>query len=190
MTAKNTLFAGWGAVPSLPSAASSPKAADEAAQFTYAVVESYARPHLRRQVRRIEAEAFGWPRLLFGIWPTITQPGKHLVAAYLAGSDAPPCLMTGYSLCVAKQMPQGQPAWYIESVGVARDFRRQGIGRDLVRLSCIGHDLTWLHVRQSNTVAIALYESLGFVTRQVGIEFYKNNGESALVMVLEGACRT
>lgn len=166
-------------------------------------VDLLARSRLRREVRQIEVQAFGWPRLLFGVWPTITQPYKYLTAAYLAEPDAPsghtPKLV-GYCLTLRKKthlsqtegLPSdaGKPAnaHYVESVGVLHHYRRRGIGRALVRCACAGNEVTWLHVRQSNTSAIGLYESLGFVERQVAEGFYKNNGENALVMVLEGSC--
>lgn len=157
--------------------------------FNFVPVDLFARSRLRRQVCRIEVEAFGWPRLLFGAWPTITRPYKYLTAAYLADPASRDAKLVGYCLTLRKKTNQGEAAHYIESVGVKPDYRRRGIGRELVRCACAGNDLTWLHVRQSNTAAIALYERLGFVRRQVGWGFYKNNGENAFIMVLEGSCR-
>lgn len=163
---------------------------DERAAFECMPVDDFARAKLKRQVWQIEVDAFGWPRLLFGIWPTITKPNKTLIAAYQGGTFVQQHKMVGYCLSARKKTHQGQSAWYIESVGVRHDYRRRGIGRELVRCACAGNDMTWLHVRVSNTAAIRMYGSLGFVGRQVEMRFYKNNSEDALVMALEGQCKT
>ena len=78
------------------------------------------------------------------------------------------------------------------NIAVHPDYRRQGIGRDLVlalaeALQEKGIRSLMLEVRQSNTPAIALYEQLGF--RQVGLRpnYYRNPKENALIMRKEWA---
>ena len=73
------------------------------------------------------------------------------------------------------------------NVAVHPDYRRQGIGRDLVlalaeALRKKGIRGLMLEVRQSNAPAIALYEQLGF--GQVGLRpnYYRNPKENALIL--------
>ena len=75
----------------------------------------------------------------------------------------------------------------IMNVAVHPEYRRQGIGRDLVQALATalrenGIQILMLEVRQSNAPAIALYEKLGF--RQVGMRpnYYRNPKENALIM--------
>ena len=73
------------------------------------------------------------------------------------------------------------------NIAVHPDYRRQGIGRDLVlalaeALQKKGIRGLMLEVRQSNAPAIALYEQLGF--QQVGMRpnYYRNPKENALIL--------
>ena len=73
------------------------------------------------------------------------------------------------------------------NVAVHPDYRRQGIGRDLVlalaeALQKKGIRGLMLEVRQSNAPAIALYKQLGF--GQVGLRpnYYRNPKENALIL--------
>jgi [ribosomal protein S18]-alanine N-acetyltransferase len=67
--------------------------------------------------------------------------------------------------------------------------RRRGIARRLLgalleRAELDGKRLVLLEVRRSNQAAIALYDSLGFVTTGVRRGYYSDNGEDALEMRL------
>jgi ribosomal-protein-alanine N-acetyltransferase len=79
---------------------------------------------------------------------------------------------------------------HILNVAVAEEERRRGIGRALMleaqaRGRQLGAAVATLEVRRSNEPAIELYRSLGY--RQVGIRpnYYVDEGEDAVVMVLD-----
>ena len=73
------------------------------------------------------------------------------------------------------------------NVAVAPDYRRQGIGENLVKhlvadLAERGNHSLALEVRESNQAAISLYHKLGFT--QVGFRpgYYRNPKEGALIL--------
>ncbi|MCR4806038.1 MAG: ribosomal protein S18-alanine N-acetyltransferase [Lachnospiraceae bacterium] len=75
----------------------------------------------------------------------------------------------------------------ITNVQVKDDFRRKGIARELMKEAmkearAAGGDSFTLEVRASNAPAIALYESLGFVSEGVRPNFYENPREDAVIM--------
>ena len=75
----------------------------------------------------------------------------------------------------------------VMNVAVHPDFRRRGIGRELVTalskgLQAKGIEFLMLEVRQSNEPAIALYENLGFVRVGLRPNYYRNPRENALIM--------
>ena len=71
-------------------------------------------------------------------------------------------------------------------IEVNENFRRRGIGREIMKQlvsECISRGVTTitLEVRRSNTVAQALYESLGF--REISVrEKYYDYKEDAIIM--------
>jgi len=72
---------------------------------------------------------------------------------------------------------------WIAVIGVAPEFRRRGIGRDLLRTceSQLKTPRVRLSVRASNDGAIRLYEQEGY--RRVDVwQSYYNYGEAAIVM--------
>lgn len=76
---------------------------------------------------------------------------------------------------------------HITNIAVRPEFRRQGLGRLLVRevlkLAALqGCVRATLEVRPSNTAALSLYESLGFSGVALRPRYYVDNGEDALVM--------
>lgn len=78
----------------------------------------------------------------------------------------------------------------IHNIAVHPDFRRQGIGRLLLEqvvAAARRQDRlrVTLDVRFSNAPAQNLYRSFGFVIRGLRKGYYSDNGEDALVMVLE-----
>lgn len=78
---------------------------------------------------------------------------------------------------------------YINNIAVKGDFRRQGIGYALMSdLICTARQkklsFIALEVRHSNTAAINLYTSLGFVTEGVRRGYYTQPKEDACLMKL------
>ena len=74
---------------------------------------------------------------------------------------------------------------YIANVAVSPDFRRKGIGKQLVNtLLAQLQDLAFvtLEVRVSNEPAIALYRGCGFVPVGTRKKFYSHPTEDALLM--------
>jgi ribosomal-protein-alanine N-acetyltransferase len=79
---------------------------------------------------------------------------------------------------------------HVLNIATAREERRRGIGRALMEEAAEagrrqGATLATLEVRRSNQAAIALYRVLGY--RQVGVRpnYYAEEGEDAIVMVLD-----
>jgi [ribosomal protein S18]-alanine N-acetyltransferase len=79
---------------------------------------------------------------------------------------------------------------HVLNIATALEARRRGIGRALMEAAAAagrarGATLATLEVRRSNTAAITLYRALGY--RQVGIRpnYYTDEGEDAIVMVVE-----
>jgi ribosomal-protein-alanine N-acetyltransferase len=78
-------------------------------------------------------------------------------------------------------------AWHVMNVAVNPDYRRRGIAtRLLERLFELTRDDQrrgyTLEVRISNTDAIELYETLGFVRQGIRRAYYTDNREDALIM--------
>ncbi len=79
---------------------------------------------------------------------------------------------------------------HVLNIATAREERRRGIGRALMEEAAEagrrrGATLVTLEVRRSNHAALARYRPLGY--RQVGVRpnYYAEEGEDAIVMVLD-----
>jgi ribosomal-protein-alanine N-acetyltransferase len=79
---------------------------------------------------------------------------------------------------------------HVLNIATARDERRRGVGRALMEEAAAagrrcGATLATLEVRRSNAPAIALYRALGY--RQAGVRpnYYAEEREDAIVMVLD-----
>jgi ribosomal-protein-alanine N-acetyltransferase len=78
-------------------------------------------------------------------------------------------------------------AWHVMNVAVDPSMRRHGVASTMLRhlFEMTRHDAErgyTLEVRVSNTAAIALYESFGFVSHGVRRGYYTDNKEDALIM--------
>ena len=76
---------------------------------------------------------------------------------------------------------------HINTIAVRPEFRRQGIGRQLLAFvlndaRIQGARRATLEVRASNVEAIGLYSSFGFTTEAVRKGYYPNPSEDALVL--------
>ncbi len=84
-------------------------------------------------------------------------------------------LTTGYILC--------NNLGHIVSFAVIPDFRKLGLGRQLLNL-CLSNlenkkkTLSTLNVRTDNTVAINLYESLGYKTEKTSQKYYADGTDA------------
>jgi [ribosomal protein S18]-alanine N-acetyltransferase len=79
------------------------------------------------------------------------------------------------------------PEAQITNLVVRRDQRRKGIGRQLVEFlldRARGEECgaCTLEVRYSNTMALALYRSLGFLLKGIRPQIYENPVEDAVMM--------
>ncbi len=78
----------------------------------------------------------------------------------------------------------------IHNLAVHPAYRRRGIGHSLLSSAIDsakgqGSNRVTLEVRKSNQAAQQLYHTLGFVERGVRKGYYSDDGEDALVMVLD-----
>jgi ribosomal-protein-alanine acetyltransferase len=83
---------------------------------------------------------------------------------------------------------EGFSRGHVISVGVLGEYRRKGIGSELMRRSICSMvdddaDYVILEVRVSNTPAITLYRKLGFEVRDL-LRAYYSDGEDGYLMIL------
>lgn len=76
---------------------------------------------------------------------------------------------------------------YMGNLGVIEEYRKKGVGRALMQellVQCQKLDLAFvtLEVRQSNTPAVNLYTSLGFIEAGRRRNYYKEPSEDALLL--------
>jgi len=124
---------------------------------------------------RLERACFGkdaWP--LFDLIAVLTFADVVRLKAVEAGQ------MVGF---VAGDPKPAQALSWIATIGVLPEYRRRGIGRQLLR-ACEARLKTprvRLSVRASNSDAIRLYEQEGYERAEVWQAYY-NDGEAAIVM--------
>jgi len=92
--------------------------------------------------------------------------------------------LTGFAIA-SLLLPQAE----LETIAVAAESRRRGVGRRLfsalaTHLRAEGASEIWLEVRASNQPAIAFYRSLGFVQTGLRRGYYADPIEDAVQMAL------
>lgn len=78
---------------------------------------------------------------------------------------------------------------HVATIATHPDFRRQGIGKKLLLYALQsareeGVVRSFLEVRESNKIAFQMYKNFGFVEDGRRKEYYKDNGEDAILMTL------
>ncbi|MGV8876468.1 MAG: ribosomal protein S18-alanine N-acetyltransferase [Rhodoglobus sp.] len=132
----------------------------------------------------IEASEFAgdaWSRDLMAA-ELADRHGYYLVAQPVGE----PLRVSGYA---GLRAPVGSPQADIQTIAVAVDARRHGVGRALMTALMVearirGARELFLEVRADNPNAQALYASLGFVRIAVRAKYYQPDGVDAIVMRL------
>ncbi|MGW2725164.1 GNAT family N-acetyltransferase [Streptomyces sp. NPDC001492] len=134
------------------------------------------------EITRLDAEAF--PDSAYPIF--VLRQLFDLHSGFLLVADAGDAL-DGYVLA---GVSPGDSIGWIMSLGVAGDRRGHGLGRRLMveilkRLRANAVHEVRVAVDPTNTVALTLYESLGFVPLDVGLHTdYFGEGEHRLIMTM------
>ena len=128
------------------------------------------------QSAALEKVCFSDPWSEESIAPELTNPLSYWLVAMDGDTVA------GY---VGSQSVLGESD--MMNVAVSPQYRRQGIGRLLIEtliadLRAQGNHTLTLEVRASNTPAIALYESLGFLAVGRRPNYYRTPREDALIL--------
>jgi len=118
-------------------------------------------------------------------WAFVTELGNPLSRFLVAGPQTPDSRKVwGYIIfwVAAQEM-------HILNLAAHPHRRRRGVGRALLaealrRAREEGAGAAWLEVRPSNTDALKLYESFGFMEVGVRPKYYGDNQEDALVLFL------
>jgi ribosomal-protein-alanine N-acetyltransferase len=146
------------------------------------------RPMTSADVDRVLAIAAGlkeappWPR---AVYEAVLEPATAGRRIALVASDAETGVIAGFA--VASLVP---PEGEVETVGVASEFQRRGIARQLVNeiaknFRTRGVTKVWLEVRISNLAAKQLYGSLGFRETDRRPGYYVDPIEDAILMRLD-----
>ncbi|MBO5230840.1 MAG: ribosomal protein S18-alanine N-acetyltransferase [Clostridia bacterium] len=126
------------------------------------------------EIARLEAECFSQPWSENALSEELKNENSHFLAAV---SDR----VLGY---IGVQEICGEA--YITNVAVFGEYRKEGIGRKLLNEACSGAkergcEFITLEVRESNSAAIALYESEGFEKAGVRKNFYSSPTENGII---------
>lgn len=130
----------------------------------------------------LEARLFGgddpWPAAAF-IRELAARHNRY-VAARVGGR------LVGYA--GISRLGRAAPFEYeVHTIGVDPDYQRHGIGRALMdRLLADARGAVFLEVRTDNEPAIALYQSMGFVTVGLRKRYYRASGADAYTMRRDG----
>ncbi|NLL73936.1 MAG: ribosomal protein S18-alanine N-acetyltransferase [Clostridiales bacterium] len=127
-------------------------------------------------VCKIEEETFSDPWSKTSFLKSISDANNHYLVAIIDSKLVGYCGYYGVS---------GEG--YIYNVAVDKDYRRQGIGYQMLvelikKAEARGITALTLEVRQSNMAAIHLYKRLGFSQEGIRKDFYTKPIEDAIIM--------
>ena len=131
---------------------------------------------------QLEQESFSHPWSVQGLGAEIENPQSIFLVA-----------QTAQGLCGYGSLRLVMEEASINNIAVSKAFRRQGVGRSLLRAlmeKAVQRGVTvfFLEVRASNTAAIALYEGEGFLRQGVRRSFYRDPIEDGFI--LSRSCMT
>lgn len=130
--------------------------------------------------------------LKYYLYHALTWPQLSFVAVVRGSKSTKYPKVVGYVLAkMEEDPPDGVQHGHITSLSVMRTHRRLGIAERLMRLSqramaeVYNANYVSLHVRMSNTAALALYkDTLGFEVEKVESKYYAD-GEDAYAMKMD-----
>ena len=136
-------------------------------------LENMAEKHIEA-VAELEVQCFSQPWSANALAEELNNENSHFLVVF---ADE----VAGY---IGVQEICGEA--YITNVAVFENYRKKGIGRELIRAACDGAkgrgcEFITLEVRQSNAAAIALYESEGFQPAGIRKNFYSNPTENGVI---------
>ena len=127
------------------------------------------------QVIAVERRAFPTPWSLAMFVLELSKPSGVCLAAEIEGQ------LVGYLIC-----SRYETVWHIMNVAVDPVRQRQGVATallgELYSRVDDGRARFTLEVRESNAVAIRLYERDGFRAAGMRRRYYQDNGEDAVIM--------
>ncbi len=126
------------------------------------------------EIAKLEAECFSQPWSENALAEEMKNESSHFLVAVCEK-------VFGY---IGVQEICGEA--YITNVAVFAEHRKSGIGRTLLKAACDGAksrecEFITLEVRESNSAAIALYESEGFEKAGVRKNFYSSPTENGII---------
>jgi [ribosomal protein S18]-alanine N-acetyltransferase len=142
------------------------------------------------RVREISAGLKDAPQWTEAAWLSVVgpmaTPRRIALAAIETTGGAEPAggALLGFGVASILR-PQAE----LETIAVAREAQRQGIGRTLLhaltaQLTQQGIAELWLEVRASNQAALALYRAAGFAQTGRRPNYYRNPAEDGLLLTL------
>lgn len=152
----------------------------EAKLSSSASAEPWSQPHIQpagwrdlRAIVELERQCFGpdsWPWL--EVLAALTFPRTCRLKAIHNGR------IIGF--VIGDRKPR---VGWIASIGVHPDYRRRGVGRQLMNVCerALGTERVRLSLRTSNNAALRLYQKLGYQQVDVWPRYYRD-GEDGLVM--------